>query len=107
MSYLSRGLALAMLLAVIPCQAEEVKLDRKITAIVYSQPGCAPCLKMKKAFVGTKLPVTFEERPEELRNNRIKSTPTTIIFTSGWPVLRVSGMLTPQALKEIIARYEK
>jgi thiol-disulfide isomerase/thioredoxin len=80
---------------------------RKVTAVVYSQADCPPCLKMKKLFAGTTLPVRFEDRQAELTRQRIKSTPTTIIFLDGWPVLRVVGTLTPQQMKERLAAYER
>lgn len=98
------GGVISLLLA-IPVMADEPV--KKITAVVYSQADCPPCLRMKKVFSGTKLPVSFEDRPAELARQRIKATPTTIIFRDGWPVYRQAGSLTPQAMKDIIDHYQK
>lgn len=97
---------LALALAARYCVADEKPFKKVATAIVYSQASCAPCQRMKQQFNGTKLPVRFEERDAELDRNRIKSTPTTIFCLNGWPVLRVVGTVSPQQMKEHLARIE-
>jgi thiol-disulfide isomerase/thioredoxin len=97
---------IAALGAVLYCAGDE-PFKKTATAVVFSQEDCPPCLRMKKDFASTKLPVRFEERPEELRKNKVKSTPTTIIYLNGWPVLRLVGSITPQSLRELLAKYER
>jgi hypothetical protein len=92
---------LAMLAGAAYCWAGD---PPKVEAIVFSQPDCAPCQKMKRAFAGSGLPVRFEERSSELSRFKIKSTPTTIIFVGGKPTLQKVGMLSVQAMRELLAR---
>ena len=77
---------------------------------------CGPCKMMKPILEELKKSVVdqFTILKIDIDKNRalaihygIQSVPTLIIFKEGKPIWRQSGVMQPQALKEILEKYKK
>ena len=77
---------------------------------------CGPCKMMKpileelKKSVGdqfTILKIDIDKNRALAIHYGIQSVPTLIIFKEGKPIWRQSGVMQPQALKEILEKYKK
>ena len=84
--------------------------------VEFSSPGCGPCLWMEKTlvevvkeFIGT---VHFVSLPlsdcaECIEKYKIKSNPTTILFSNGKPQAQLRGALPKMVVKQWIQDHIK